>query len=52
MRNKYRNRLDMNKTGGNAVRLKLTNLQPTLKKLTDKKLGVWLAVVGTNCFWK
>jgi len=30
MRNKYRNRLDKNKTGGNAIRLKLTNLQPAL----------------------
>ena len=36
MRNKYRNRLDMNKTGGNVIRLKLTNLQPALKKLANK----------------
>ena len=33
MRNKYRNRLEMNKTGGNARRLKLTDLQPALKNL-------------------
>jgi len=35
-RNKYRNDFDMNKTGGNAIRLKTTNLQSTLKKLADK----------------
>jgi len=34
--NKYRNRLEMNKTGGNTIRLKLTNLQTALKKLADK----------------
>ena len=35
--NKYSNRLDMNKPGGNAIRLnKLTNLRPALKKLADK----------------
>jgi len=34
--NNYRNRLDMNKTGGNGIRLKLTNLQTALKKLADK----------------
>jgi len=39
MRNKYRNRLDMNKTGGNAIRLKLTNLQPALKNLQIKSQG-------------
>jgi len=33
-RNKYRNRLDMNKIGESPV--KLTNLQPALKKLADK----------------
>jgi len=35
MRNKYRNRrrLDMNKTSGNAIRLKLTKLKPALKNL-------------------
>jgi len=33
MRNKYRNCLEMNKTGGNAIRLKLTDLQPALKNL-------------------
>jgi len=27
----------MNKTGGNAIRLKLTNLQTALKKLADKQ---------------
>jgi len=36
MRNKYRNRLDMNKTGGNAMRLKMINLQFVLKTLADK----------------
>jgi len=36
IRNKYRNHLDMNKTGGNVIRLKLTNLQIALKKLADK----------------
>jgi len=35
-RHKYRNRLDMNKTGGNAIRLKLSSLQIDLKKLADK----------------
>jgi len=39
MRNKYRNRLDMNKTGGNAIRLKLSNLQPALYKPPDKSQG-------------
>jgi len=33
MRSKYRNRLGVNKTGGNAIRLKLTDLQPALKNL-------------------
>jgi len=51
MRNKNRNRLDV-KTGGNAIRLKLTNLQPALKKLTDKKSGARFAVFGTNCLRK
>ena len=32
----FRNHLNMNKTGGNAIRLKLTNLQIALKKLADK----------------
>jgi len=36
MRNKIRNRLDTNKTGENAIRLKLTNWQYALKKLADK----------------
>ena len=39
MRNKYRNRLDMNKTSGNAIRFKLTNLQPALKNLQIKARG-------------
>jgi len=39
MRNKYRNRLDMNKTDGNAVRFKLTNLQPALKNVQIKSRG-------------
>jgi len=37
--NKYRNRLDMNKTGGNATQIKLTNLQPALKNLQIKSQG-------------
>jgi len=36
---KYRNRLDMNKTGGNVIRLKLTNLQPALNEPADKSQG-------------
>jgi len=36
---KQRNRLDMKKTGENATRFKLTNFEPALKKLTDKKPG-------------
>jgi len=36
MHNKHCNRLDMNKTGGNAMRLKLTNLQTSLKNLKIK----------------
>ena len=39
MRNKYRNRLDMHKTGGNARRLKLTNLQPVSKNLQTQAKG-------------
>jgi len=39
MRNKYRNRLDMSKTGGYAIRLKLTNSQPALKNLQIKIQG-------------
>jgi len=31
MYKKYHNRHDMNKTGGNPIQLKLTNLQPALK---------------------
>ena len=39
-RNKYRNRLDMNKTCGNATRLyQLTNMQTALKKHADKHHG-------------
>jgi len=34
MRNKYRNRLDMSNIGETSF--KLTNLQPSLKKLADK----------------
>jgi len=49
MRNKYRSCLDMNKTGGKAIPLKLTNLQPALKKLTNEKPGARFVVVGTNC---
>ena len=36
VRNKYRNRLDMNKTGGHTVRLKLTNLHPSFASLAEK----------------
>jgi len=36
MRKKTCNRLDMNKNGGNVTGLKLTSLQPHLKKLADK----------------
>jgi len=50
-RNKYRNHLHM-KTKGNAIRFKLTNLHPALKKLTSKKPGARFAVVGTNSFLK
>ena len=50
MHNKCRYHLDMNKTEGNAIRLRLTSLQPTFKKLTDKKPGPRFAEVGTNCF--
>ena len=49
MCNAYRNCLGMNKTGGIDIRLKLTILQPGLKKLTDEKPGKKLAVVGINC---
>jgi len=52
MRSKCRSPLDMNKTRGNAIRLKLPNLQPAFKKFTDKKTGAMFTVVGTNCFWK
>ena len=37
--NKYCNRLDMNKTGGNAIWLKLTNLQPALENLQVEVRG-------------
>jgi len=37
----------MNKTEGNAIWLRLTNLQTTvLKKRTDKKPGAMFTVVG------
>jgi len=39
MRNKYRIRLEMNKTSGNAIRLKLTDLQPALKNLQVTATG-------------
>jgi len=39
MHNKYCNRLVMNKTSGNAIRLKLRNLQPALKNLQIKVSG-------------
>jgi len=39
MRNKYRNRLDMSKTGGNAIPLKLISLQLALKYLQIKARG-------------
>jgi len=40
--------LDMNKTGGNAMGLRLINLQPALKKRADKKPEARFAVVGTR----
>ena len=46
MRNKYRKHLDMNRTDGYAIPLKLITLQSALKKLTDKEPGARLAVVG------
>jgi len=39
MRDKYHNRLDMNKTGGNTIQLKLTNLKPALKNQQMKARG-------------
>ena len=50
MRNKYRNRLDMNKTGGNVIRLKLTNLQPAWKSLQINIIARF-TLVGTSCFF-
>jgi len=49
MRNKYRNRLDMNKAGGNAVGygLMLTNSQSALKKLAINTIAGF-ALVGTS----
>jgi len=52
MRNRYRNYHDMNKTGGKAIQLKLTHLQPALKNLTNRKPRATFSVVGTKCFWK
>jgi len=49
-RNKYGNDLHMNKTGGNTIRLKLTNLHTALKKLTDEKPGARFLVDGTHRF--
>jgi len=42
----------MNKTGGTVIRLELTNFQPALKKLIDKKPGARFTAVGSKCFWK
>jgi len=39
MPNKYRNRLDMSKTGGNAIPVKLISLQLALKNLQIKSQG-------------
>ena len=36
MRNKYRSRLDMNMTGGNSIRLKLTSLNPIFANLAEQ----------------
>jgi len=47
MRSKYRSRLDMNKTGGNAIRLKLTSLRTAFKNL-DEKPGARFAAVETR----
>jgi len=54
MHSKYRNRLDINMTSGNAMAIpfKLTNLQSALKKLTNEKPGARFVVVGINCFRK
>jgi len=42
----------MNKTCGNAITLKLTNLQPALKKVTDTKPALArFAVVEIRCFF-
>jgi len=49
MRIKHSNRLDMNKAGVNAIRLKLTNLQPTLKKF-EQTSGARCALTGSRCF--
>ena len=50
MRNKYRDHRDMNKTGGNAIQLKLTSLQPTLKNLADKHQAPRFTLVATSYF--
>ena len=42
----------MNKTYGNAIPRKLTNLQPALKKLINEKPGARFVVVRSNCFRK
>ena len=36
MRNKYRNRLDMNMTGENSIRFKLTSLNPAFSNLAEQ----------------
>jgi len=46
------NRLDMNKTGGNAIRLKLINLQTALKKLADKHHRKVVNGWNQLFFWK
>jgi len=52
MRNKYRSHLDMNKTDGNARRLKLTKLQPASKKLTDETPWQGLQLLEPTVFGK
>jgi len=49
IRSEYRNHLDMNKTGGNAIRLKLTNLQIALKNLQINTI-IRFALFRTRCF--
>jgi len=49
MRNKYRNRLEINKIGGNAIRLKLTDLQSALKNLQVTARGTVRSSWNQDC---